>query len=273
VPVLKCKACGAKISVKAGVPDWMLTFGDMNSLLLTFFVLLITMSTFDIKKFHLVLSSFQGTFGVMHGGETIRTVKNLPDLGLKPSNLKQMQVFSEIISFSKEQMSMITDALSFKDDEVAKKFINIREDERGLVIQIAEPVLFAPGGVDVLPSAAPQLKKIGRVLSSIKGLREKPIRIEGHTDDLKIPKANERYNSNWELSVMRAVNVLKFFVNNTELDESRGISVAGYGEFRPRAVNEMFKDPETGEMVDDRALNRRVEIVVLKKKINLEKDK
>jgi chemotaxis protein MotB len=225
------------------------------------------MSTFDIKKFQLILSSFSGTFGMMQGGETIRTIKELPDLGLEPSNVKQKKVYSEIISFSKEQTSMITDMLAFEEKDIAKKYIQIREDERGLVIQLAEPILFGSGTAVLKNEIKPQLKKIGYVLSTIPGLREKPLRVEGHTDNIKIPGGAGSYDSNWELSTMRAVSVLKFLVNESGVDENRGVSATGYGDIRPIAPNEIFKDPVTGQMIDGRALNRRVEIVVLRRKV------
>ncbi len=79
-----------------------------------------------------------------------------------------------------------------------------------------------------------------------------PVRVEGHTDDL--PINNERFPSNWELSTARATTVIKQLVEEYGLDP-RQFSAAGYGEYRPLAPN---------DSMENRALNRRVDIVLLR---------
>jgi len=243
--------------MKAGTPDYMLTFGDLNSLLLTFFVLLIASATFDIKKFNIIVSAFQGSFGVFEGGKMV-VASNLPDIGIKPTELKDEKT-EKVVSFSKRESSDVTEELT---QAVSDGKLEIRQTEEGLVIQITDQVLFEGGSPDLKSTEAKKiLTKIGKVLNSVEGLRDRNIRVEGHTDDQSIPFVDKgiKYYSNWELSAIRATNVLRF------LNESAGVaahrlSATGYGEYRPLPK----KSDETDE--EWRARNRRVDIVILRNK-------
>jgi len=257
MPQLKCRHCGGMNGLSASAPFYMLTFGDLNSLLLTFFVLLIASASFDVKKFNLIVSAFQGSFGVFSGGKLV-TPADLPDLGVKPTEISESA--GSIVSIAKRESSDVSEELR---QAVSDGKVEIQESEEGLVIQVTDQMLFDQGSPDLKAADAKKLlSKVGKVLNSIEGLRDRNIRIEGHTDDLSTPFENRgisyKSNSNWELSALRATNVLRF-LNETGVDAKR-LSAAGYGEFKPL--------PKKPDETDDqwRARNRRVDIVVLRSK-------
>jgi len=114
---------------------------------------------------------------------------------------------------------------------------------------MSEHMLFGLGSADIAPEALPLLQKVGAIISKTAYL----IRIEGHTDNL--PIHTERYPSNWELSTARAVNVLRYFIKNHNIDPKR-LAAEGFSEFHPVAANDTAQNREK---------NRRVEIIFIKK--------
>ena len=127
--------------------------------------------------------------------------------------------------------------------------INFEFTREGLIMRMSEHTLFDLGSADISDEALPLLQKVGAIISKTDYL----IRIEGHTDDL--PIHTERYPSNWELSTARAVNVLRYFIKNHNIDPRR-LAAEGFSEFHPLVANET---PE------NRGKNRRVEIIFVKK--------
>ncbi|MCR4399245.1 MAG: OmpA family protein, partial [Firmicutes bacterium] len=126
--------------------------------------------------------------------------------------------------------------------------VEVREDARGLVLRFADSVLFDLGKADLRPEARAILDKVAVLIASIPN----QVRVEGHTDDLKIN--TERFPSNWELSTGRSSSVVRYFVEKHGMSPDK-LSAAGYGEYRPIAPN----DSEA-----NRRKNRRVDIVILR---------
>lgn len=124
--------------------------------------------------------------------------------------------------------------------------IQIRAEARGIVISLPEAGTFGVGQADLSQAARRVIRELSLVLEQEAG----DIRIEGHTDDT--PITTTRYASNWDLSAARAIEVIRFLLAQTSIAPPR-LSAAGYGEFRPVAVN---------DSPDNRARNRRVDIVV-----------
>ncbi|GMV23089.1 MAG: hypothetical protein AMXMBFR57_30380 [Acidimicrobiia bacterium] len=124
--------------------------------------------------------------------------------------------------------------------------IQIRAEARGIVISLPEAGTFGVGQADLSQAARRVIRELSLVLEQEAG----DIRIEGHTDDT--PITTTRYASNWDLSAARATEVIRFLLAQTSIAPPR-LSAAGYGEFRPVAVN---------DSPDNRARNRRVDIVV-----------
>lgn len=129
------------------------------------------------------------------------------------------------------------------------KFLNT---DKGFVIRLNDRVLFDAGSANIKPQAEKTLNEIVKVLTKI----DNPVIIEGHTDST--PIKTDHYPSNWELSTARATNIIKFMMQNKKITPKR-LCAVGYGEFMPIADN----STNSGRM-----LNRRVDIIVLKKNIN-----
>ncbi len=139
-------------------------------------------------------------------------------------------------------------------NEIKTKDAQVRMSERGLTITFLAQIFFPSGKADIKKEGEKILDKIVAPLKEIR----REIRIEGHTDNIAIKHTRHLYKSNWELSSARALSVLHYF-------ESKGLnpdllSAAGYGEFRPIVSNATKQG---------RAKNRRVEIVILPKKISV----
>ena len=121
---------------------------------------------------------------------------------------------------------------------------------KGARIQLENRVLFDLGMADINPEGLPVLDKVGNAVLTVSNR----VRVEGHTDD--IPIHTYEYPSNWELSTARAVNVVKYLINRHGINPSR-LSAVGYGESKPIASNDSR---------ENRAKNRRVELVLIKEK-------
>jgi len=125
--------------------------------------------------------------------------------------------------------------------------VQLELQERGLIVRFAEQVFFDLGEATLKPEAMTALRKIAPVLKELPNA----LRVEGHTDNW--PIRTERFPSNWELSVHRATNVVRFLIEEQGFDPDR-LSAAGYAEYRPIRPN---------DTAENRAVNRRVDIVIL----------
>lgn len=218
----------------AGAPLWMTTFSDMVTLLLAFFVLLFAFSSIDVLKFMAVMSAFRGNVSVLDGGRAIIT-DSMMQTQDRETELEQLRELYEKLQ-------------EFLSREGLEGSVFLEFEERGLTLRFADQVLFDLGRADIKPEARQILRRLLPILSVLPN----PIRIEGHTDNLPINTL--QFPSNWELSTHRATNVIRFLTEQEELNP-RQLSAAGYGEFRPVVPN---TSPE------NRALNRRVDIVIMR---------
>jgi len=223
--------------------NWLTTYGDMVTLLMTFFVLLFALSTLNVKKFEKVAFSLQSVFGSAPSGGPVSWGSGvLP--GAKPvepvPESKEPSPESQLLEIQSRIQAYIAES-------GLGEVMAAEQDPRGLVIRFRDQVLFDLGKADLKPGARAALDKVGE---AIKGIPN-DIRIEGHTDCLPINTL--RFPTNWDLSAARAVAVLQYLSGAFDLDPAR-LSIAGYGEYRPVSPN----DDEAG-----RRLNRRVDIVIL----------
>lgn len=223
----------------AGAPAWMTTYSDLITQILIFFVLLFSLSSVDQKKFDMAMLSLQGSLGIIEGGMTLSEGDFIEagDAGSFLISAEEQREFELL----EEKIQKIID-----EDNIGGVQVNL--DERGLVVRFVEGVLFDSGKADIRNDAKEILDKLAPLL--IESHRQ--IRIEGHTDNL--PIHTSEFPSNWELSTARAVNVVKYMIERHNLSPYI-ISAAGYSEYRPIAPNDSEKN---------RALNRRVDIIILK---------
>jgi len=212
-----------KTGVK-GSPPWMTTYGDMITQVLVFFILLFTLSDINVVKFSSYFENMKKPPVILDEEQLRRVMLELADLSEK---------------------------------EGLGDLIGMEIDEKGLKISLTESLMFRSGEARILPAALPLLDRIADMLNKLPN----EMMIEGHTDN--IPIHTKQFPSNWELSMFRAVNMLKYLVEVQGIAPSR-VSAAGYGEHRPVASNDT---PE------GRAQNRRVVLVVMRQKIELKPDK
>ncbi|MCE5198766.1 MAG: OmpA family protein [Armatimonadota bacterium] len=218
---------------------WLLTYSDMITLLMAFFIMMYSMSVLNLSKFREAAISIRSGFGGMVRGQGRSPLGTSGTFGAKPSSIE-----GDTAGVSWRVIKPLVEYI-----ETANGEAQIGEDKRGIVITIrSDSMLFKPGSSEVRPEAYPLLDRLAKTLSKIDNL----VQIEGHTCDL--PPRSSRYPSNWELSTARATNVLRYLVERKKLFSWR-FAAAGYGSVRPMAPN----DSEA-----DRRKNRRVEIVILR---------
>jgi chemotaxis protein MotB len=236
---------------------WLLTYSDLITLLLAFFVVMYSMSRIDAKKFGRMSEHLQGAF---HSGEDRgRGSAGESDLGsgvLKIGRLKIVaQHLRSSLGTSKDRVSMggqgspltRADSVAGQSGFSATEPFSMEINERGLVIHVVEAALFESGQATLKPEALTVLDRIAKEIMNLPN----QIRVEGHTDDR--PITTTRFPSNWELSSARATSVVRYLIEKHGFLPER-LSALGFGEFRPLATN-------TSE--ENRAKNRRVDIVVL----------
>ncbi|MBN2897927.1 MAG: flagellar motor protein MotB [Clostridia bacterium] len=245
----KCPEC------KAGLPEWMATYGDLVTLLMCFFVLLFAFSEIDAQKFEAVMESFQGSAGILSGGTTI-SQENLIFEATPEVTTSETSPVTEDIQQLKEQIEAYLEDNKEKNQNQSQDNIEqdiiVEIDTRGLIIRFPDKALFDSGKADLKRESMDTLDFLGGLLNSDE-FNMMAIRVEGHTDN--VPINTFRFPSNWELSTTRATNVLKYFINEAKMNPQR-LAASGYGEYYP------IEDNATRE---GRSKNRRVDIVILSK--------
>jgi chemotaxis protein MotB len=206
----------------------MVTFSDMVTLLLTFFVLLMSMASLDQVKFSQASDSLAGAFGVLASSNSTAIAP--------PRVVTYAPVDDDLVSRVYRRLRSKVHELKLN------KEISLVKDRGAVILRIDESVLFKPGDHQVSPAAYPVLQKVAELV------RPLPfnVKIEGHTDN----RGNEL--ANWDLSVARSVSVLRYLASNQLLPLTR-LAATGYGSQKPLFPN----DTEA-----ERALNRRVEFVL-----------
>ncbi len=217
---------------------WLLTYADLITLLLAFFIVMYAMSQVDAKKFGKMTEALNG---VLKGGQSvINKGATDPIAGVGILKLGDLNVIQKQLAKRFKGAG--------KNEEVQTEIT-----ERGLVVHIMESALFKEG-------SAALLNKTTEILDIIyDGIKDRPnhIRIEGHTDDRNIQSTI--YPSNWELSTSRATSVVRYFIDNYNFPSNK-LSALGYSEFRPIKPN---------NTIENRAKNRRVDIVILTMDLSL----
>ena len=221
---------------KSNVGNWLTTYSDMVTLLLCFFVLLFSFSEIDAQKFRSIMSSFQGGAGVLEGGTTLELEKDL-------------EISESLLEEDLENLKGILE--EYADSVGLGEEIILSVEERGLVVRFMDSVLFDSGKADLKPESKKILKNVADILNRDE-FKDKLIKVEGHTDTDPIIYS-KKYPTNWELSAIRATNVLRYLVEEGNIEGNR-ISSSGYSYYRPIAPNDT---PE------NKAKNRRVDIVIL----------
>jgi chemotaxis protein MotB len=220
---------------------WMLTYLDMITLLFVLFVVLYSMANVNMSKFKALASSMSMAFG--SGGKNLITSNGGGGNGIDSQstafiNVRENNEFKSMVKLVKEYAAK---------QGISKK-LDAKITERGLVVNLADSLLFESGSAGLSTKAQEILDRLADIIFATK----KQIRVEGHTDNM--PIHNAQYQSNWQLSTDRATNVIMYWISKYP-DQASNLSAAGYGEFKPIASN---GTPE------GRTLNRRVDLVILR---------
>ena len=238
-------------SKNTGAPLWMVTYSDMVTLILVFFILLFSMSQISHNKFEMVTESFQNR-GVFDFYPSIVPLDTPSSMGEEEEEDDDFFSLPTEVDFEIEVQEdtlqpLIEEVESFLDEFQLHEVISATRTDLGVELVLQDSIFFNPGEAEILDEGRPFLTKIGTLLSSINN----NVKIEGHTDSR--PINSYRYPSNWELSGARASVIVRYFIEEQELAEER-FRIAGYGKTNPLVPNDSEENMNQ---------NRRVEIVIL----------
>jgi len=226
------------------MPEWLATFGDLMSLLLCFFVLLLSMSTMDAKKIAEAVGSLAGSMGVMEGGTIVKTSKEKgTPTSQSPTDANNMdkQISQAIAEFKELSQNANGNAIS------------LEEGEEGFLIHLPADITFKSGSAEIAnEDSILFLKRLALIIKTLSP--EVQVQVRGYTDNVPPPKTSI-YQDNWELSAARAITVVKELIKD-RVKPSR-LSAAAYGQFHPITTN---------ATKDGREKNRRVDIVFFAQK-------
>jgi len=230
------------------MPEWLATFGDLMSLLLCFFVLLLSMATMDAKKVAEAVGSLAGSMGVMDGGTIIKTSKE------KGSPTSQSPTSANNMD---KQISQAIAEFKELSQNANGNTISMEEGEEGFMIHLPADITFKPGSAEIAnEDSILFLKRLALIIKTLDP--DVQVQVRGYTDNVPPPKTSP-YQDNWELSAARAITVVKELIKD-RVKPTR-LSAAAFGQFHPIATN---ATPQ------GRAKNRRVDIVFFAQKKKLQ---
>lgn len=250
----------------AVIPQWMITYADLMSLLLCFFVLLLSFAEVDAEKFRRIAGELSNAFGVQRDIEAMQIPKGtsaaldkfspaVPDHTLldeirqrSMEERPQLEAMRQMLEARRRQQTTDVASEVKKLLEVSgnKDITQVEVDGFRVVIRIEEKGTFMSGSDGVTGSFETLLEDMSDIFAGLPGT----ISIDGHTDN--VPIHTSRFHSNWDLSALRAASVANILQQNEGLEPERLI-VQGFAATNPRAAN---------DTVAGRAKNRRVEITI-----------
>ncbi|MBT3414010.1 MAG: flagellar motor protein MotB [Nitrospina sp.] len=227
-----------------GAPSWVMTFADLVTLLMVFFILLFAMGSIEEEKWKQMKSSLKDALGQ----------ENIPEAGIREgldvikekvldeTTIHAVDEVGAMVAKEVEEIASEVEEFVFKNKLAGK--VEVSSDERGAIITLSDTVMFPPGKSRMTYTGDEIIKQVFDILKQF----SYQVKIEGHTDN--VPMNTQQYPSNWELSAARAAEVARKLVkagfNPTNL------SIEAFAQYRPKVPN----DSRQG-----RATNRRIEIV------------
>ncbi len=241
-----------------GGPAWLMTFADLMSLLMSFFVLLLSFSEMDVQKYKQVAGSMKFAFGVQREIKADEIPKGTSIIAQEfspgqptPSPIKVMQ--QQTIEDSQADLKIRQEVLELAEiiqevlsEEIVSGLLEVLIDEEEVKIRIRERDSFPSGSADLHESFYPVLDRIVEVLVKTDGR----VIVAGHTDN--IPISTHYYPSNWVLSSARSASVVHYLAKVKMADPGR-VEIRAYADTQPIVPN---------DSASNRAQNRRVEIIV-----------
>ena len=253
----ECEEC------ESGAPAWMATFADLMSLLMCFFVLLLSFSEMDIQKYKQVAGSMKFAFGVQKKIKVEEIPKGTsiiaqefspgrPDpTPIKVINQHTIDDFSNTLEtmnamIREEVQNLAKVMVETLSDEINSGALDLVMEADSIRVRIRESDSFPSGSAALQRQFFPILGRIAKVLEKAEGR----IIVAGHTDN--VPISTGYYPSNWVLSAARAANVVHHLAEDRKADPTR-MEIRAYADTQPIAPN---------DSVENRAKNRRVEIII-----------
>ncbi len=229
-----------------GIPAWVMTFADLVTLLMVFFILLFAMGTIEKEKWKQIKASLKSALGTDAIPETgtrvgLDVIKD-PDASLDEDTITAVDEVGAMVA--KEVEEIASEVEEFVYTNKLSGQVEVSSDERGAIITISDVVLFPPGRSRMTFAGKKTIDQVFDLLQQF----NYDVRIEGHTDNS--PIHTEQFPSNWELSASRAADVARLLVESGFPPEK--LSVVGFAEFQPKVPNTSAKN---------RSTNRRIEIV------------
>ncbi len=249
-----------------GAPEWMTTYSDLVTLLLTFFILLFSMATLDAQKMKEVSFSLkQALLKTKAGGDTFQSNRGQSVVTVNitnPEDTGVLRVDSKKYTREKQSMKILDEEERLLQSRIEETKLELKErieamgmgeyveiiEERNLLItRIKSEILFESGSADLKPEGEVVLLKLSEPLITF----EEEITVHGHTDNR--PINTQLYPTNWELSTKRATNVVRFLVDKGSIKAER-LTATGNGEYKPI---------ESNDTPEGRARNRRIELSMM----------
>jgi chemotaxis protein MotB len=225
------------------IAPWIITFADMVTLLMVFFILLFAIGTIEQAKWRQIKESLREALGA-DAIEELGTRQGLDVIKTQVDEQTVHAVDEVGAMVNREMEDIITEVEEFVFKNKLAGEVRVSSDERGAVITISDVVLFPPGSAEMTPKGRATLRQVFDVLKQF----NYNVKVEGHTDNT--PIRTLRYPSNWELSAFRAAEVAHMLIDDGFPPER--LSLEGFAEFRPKVPN---------TSLENRAINRRIEVV------------
>jgi chemotaxis protein MotB len=205
-----------------GAPAWMATFSDLATLLLTFFVLLLSFANMDIQNFKTAMGSVKEAMGVQFVVDGDHESMATDLMELSPVQSGPHITISDFSQLAAERVKR------FVKEKGLEGQIEVEAQQRGVVLRANDAVFFTVGSADLRPEGDRALE----VISSVFGEFDGDLAVQGHTDS--VPMSSGRFPSNWELSTARATAVMRHLTTRLGIPSKR-VHVAGYADTRPLA--------------------------------------
>ncbi len=227
-----------KAAGKDNAERWLLTYADLITLLMVFFVLLFAMSNTDAKKFQELAGSLRRAFNVnvLQGSQPVSLTSSS---GANDAVIQLEQADYQRIQQIIQQVEQNT--------QIDPNQVSAQITKEGIAVTVSGALLFYNGTNQIKPDGMKLLNQLAAYIATLPN----PVRVEGHTDD--IPVQSAQYPTNWELSAARAVAVVRYFTSVAAIAPNR-LSAVGYGQYQPIVPNDTRAHREQ---------NRRAVIVIL----------
>ena len=258
-----------------GLPPWLATFADLMSLLMCFFVLLLSFAEIDAIRFKKMAESMKTAFGVQREvpapdivmGTSVIMQEFSPSTIPEPSLVDEVRqqttdiekqhlevpsdvadavveaALEKVLQEVAQQAEEIREALKL---EVEENLVSVETEQTKIIIRINEKGSFPSGSANLNDDFYGVMVRISEAVARTPG----KVVVAGHTDD--VPISTNRFRSNWELSSARAVTVVHALLDDPNVDPKR-IAVEGHADSQPLVPN---------DSVENRAINRRVELII-----------